>query len=98
MGQAGRETQRDSNDNRIRPPSTVRSDHLHQRVTVNCFPFDAHDIGVVRGRSAGSFSRTAADNRAYIWRETVSLLDVVPDHELANEWARCSGNLKTSAT
>ena len=44
------------------------------RITVNCFPFDV----IV-------FAKLPAHG---IWLETVSLLDVTRDHELANEWTR----------
>ena len=47
------------------------------RVTVNCFPFNVIVFAMLPAHG--------------IWRETVSLLDMSCHHELANEWARCSG-------
>ena len=46
----------------IRPPSTARSDHVQQR-TENCFPFDVIVFAMLPAPG--------------IFRETVSLLDVI---------------------
>ena len=51
----------------------------NSRVSVDCFLFDVIVFAMLPAHG--------------IWRETVSLLDVMQgscDNELANEWARCS--------